>query len=178
MNKKIKKVLKWILITAVILIAGFFYSFVRKDAVIVRETENAYCCKEADLVYTFKCRENMLAGIKLMFNSNEDNSGVISYVVQDEGGNNITDINTKKVSSLKKDKYTLLKFKRIDNSRDCTYRIIISCDRDKDKAVTLAGDSLVSYSYIQWDPETMVVFCIVVFYLVGLAKVLMWIFRK
>ena len=32
--------------------------------------------------------------------------------------------------------------------------------------------------YYTWDLETMVVFCLGALYLVGLAKVLMWMFRK
>ena len=36
----------------------------------------------------------------------------------------------------------------------------------------------ISSHYYTWDLETMVVFCLGALYLVGLAKVLMWMFRK
>lgn len=36
----------------------------------------------------------------------------------------------------------------------------------------------VEYSYVEWDLETMVVFCLGALYLVGLSKILTWMFRK
>lgn len=178
MNKKVKKILKWILVAVIILIIGFFYSFVRREQSISIVTENITAFKGQDIVYTFECKEDNLAGIELFFEQRTDNSGKITYVLQDEKGNDITDAESKKISSLKKDKHTLLKFDRIKDSKGRTYSIVVSCDNEEAKAVMLANDTEVNYSYIIWDIETMVVFCLGALYLVGLAKVLTWMFRK
>lgn len=178
MKKKIKNIIKWILVIAVILVIGVFYSFVRKDAV-TDTVKGQVCAYDGhDIVYTFRCDKDRLAGIKLFFDPVSDKSGVITYVIQDEAGNDVTEPETKKISSLKKDKYTLLKFDRIDDSSRKTYRIVISCERTVENAVFLTEETQVSYSCIEWDIETMVVFCLGALYLVGLARVLMWIFRK
>ncbi|MGN0370224.1 MAG: hypothetical protein ACI4EW_06730 [Butyrivibrio sp.] len=178
MKKKIKNIIKWILVVAVILVIGGFYSFVRKDAVIDTVKGEVCAYSDHDIVYTFQCDKDMLAGIKLFFDSESDKSGVITYVIQDEAGNDVTKPETRKISSLKKDKYTLLKFDRIDDSNGKTYRVAVSCERSVENAVSLTEETQVRYSYIEWDIETMVVFCLGALYLVGLARVLMWIFRK
>lgn len=178
MKKKIKKIIKWILVLAVILVIGFFYSFVRHDAVIETVKGEVSAYDGHDIVYTFNCDKDMLAGVKLYFNSQSDKSGTVTYVVQDSAGNNVTEPATKKISSLKKDKYTLLKIKRIEESSGKTYRFTVSCGRSSENAISLTEEMQVKYSYIEWDIETMVVFCLGAFYLVGLARVLMWIFRK
>ena len=178
MKQRVKKIINWIVIVAVILIVGFFYSFVRNDEVIHNAAGNVSAYEGLDIVTEFECKEDMLSGVKMQFVPNGDTSGVITYVVKDAEGNNVTEEKSLKIKSLKEDEATLLKFDMIKNSADKNYMVVISCDKEAGHGVTVVENTEIKYSYIQWDLETMVVFCLGALYLVGLAKVLMWMFRK
>ncbi len=178
MKQRVKKIINWILIIVVILTAGFFYAFVRKDAAVMTVDYGVAAYSGQDIVCEFECNNDMLAGVKLQFAPNAEKSGTISYCLQDSKGNAVTETRSTKIKSLKTDKYTLLKFDRIKDSSDKHYTLVISCDKNQDAGVTVLENTQIRYSYIEWDLETMVVFCLGALYLVGLSKVLMWMFRK
>lgn len=178
MKQRVKKIINWILIIIVILAVGFFYSFVRKNMAVVVAPSEMSAYKEHDIVCEFECNNDMLAGMKIQFASNADKSGTINYYLLDSEGREATEADSTEIKSLKTDKYTLLKLDKIKDSKNKKYTFVISCDNEMDKGVTVLENTQISYSYIEWDPETMVVFCLGALYLVGLSKVLMWMFRK
>lgn len=178
MNKKIRNVLKWLVITVIILVIGFFYSFNEETKTYAITPESVECYNEQNVIYSFECKHNNLVGVEVLLGNESDAVGEISYVLQDEKGNNVTKVNTKKLSSLDTDKYTEIKTELIRESKDKIYNIVVSCDNDKQNSVAISGGSNIKYSYIMWDVETMIVFCLGAFYLVGLSKILAFMFKK
>lgn len=178
MKQRVKKIINWILIVIVILGVGFFYSFVRNDELIHRAAGNVMAYEGVDIVTEIECKEDMLSGIKMQFSPNGDTSGVITYVLKDADGNDVTEEKTVKIKSLKENEATFLKFDIVKDSANKNYMFVLSCDNESEDCVNVVQDTEIKYSYIKWDLETMVVFCLGALYLVGLAKVLMWMFRK
>ncbi len=178
MKQRVKKIINWILIVAVILVIGFFYAFVRKDRAVFTAPAGMSAYNGHDIVCDFECSSDMLAGMKIQFASNADKSGTINYYLLDSEGIEATESESTKIKSLKTDKYTLLKLDKIKDSKNKKYTFAISCDNKMDEGVTVLENTQISYSYIEWDSETMIVFCLGALYLAGLSKLLMWMFRK
>lgn len=176
MKKRVKKIINWILIAVVIMVLGFFYAFVRNEEAVYGAGNDTVSYKEDSIIVKIECKDDMLCGMNLQFAPN-NSTGKLTYVIKDSNGNNVTKEKSVKLKSLKKDEATLLKFDMIKNSADKDYTMVITCDGKADE-VKVLQDSDIAYSYIKWDLETMVVFCFGALYLVGLAKVLMWMFRK
>ncbi len=188
MNKKL--MIKVVLIVIVMLIVGYFFSYVKTDKRIY-ENDVSYqqitlgntVYKENDFEYTFTCEENELTGLEFYFMDLHDETGAIVYTLTDEEGNQIVS-ESMKVSDFRQGLFTTLDFDTIKNSKGQIYTISISCQNAREQSIGIGavndGTKTVAmkYTYIKWDIETMIVFMICNIYLLTFSIILVRIFRK
>ncbi len=190
MNRK--KTIILIIALVVIVAGGYLYSYVKRDCALYNTGYSRSQMVPAvdiyegcDFRYTFHCDENNLTGIKVIISAiNSDKAkGTITYKLLDESGNEVTEPETMKFSRFKNGKFTLLNTDTVKDSKDKDFTLVISCDGDEHNGVRLAGqpdgDGLaISYTYIIWDLQTMIIFVVFAAYLVIFMTVLLKIFRK
>ncbi len=190
MNRK--KIIILIIASAAVLAAGYFYSFVKRDCALYNTDysrsqmlPSVNIHEGNEFRYTFHCDKDNLTGIKVIISAvNADKpKGTITYRLFDGDGSRISDDFTMKFSRFKNGKFTFLNTDTIKNSAGKDFTLVISCDADEDNGVILSGQPddgsvAVSYTYVMWDLETMIIFIIFAAYLAAFMTVLLKIFRK
>lgn len=165
MNQKLKTVIKYIILTVVVMTGAFFYSFVKMNGTAIMQSGNTA---------TFRCKGENLNTVKVKLLPETELSGNVDFFLTDEVGNEIKHI-TKDKSDISDDGQIKFSFNKIKNSKDKVYSIKIVTDRNEN---LFAQGSEVQYSYVGFRLETMIVFVLCIAYLIGLAKTLSFIFRK
>lgn len=165
---KVKKIITTILISAIVIVAAYFYSFNKKTAVFSEVLSDIPVNESLEVSYVLP--EDNVYGIILNISDCTKSEGTIRYTVTDENGVELTSKETVTEETIE------FKFDRIKDSKGKKINIKIECDEGE--KLVIAKDSTFEYMYKEFRLETMIVSILCVAYLFGLAKVLNLIFRK
>ena len=165
MNQKINTVIKYIILTAVILVGAYFYSFVKMNGNTIMQNGNTA---------SIRCEGKDLSAVKVAFLTNGETEGNVDFYLSDENGSEVIHV-TKDMKEIADGEQIKFSFDKIKASRDKNYTVKLIPSSEK---VSVAPGTAVQYSYVGFRIETMIVFVLCIAYLIGLAKALSFIFRK
>ena len=165
---KAKKIITTILISAIVIVAAYFYSFVNKTVVCSEVLSDIPVNGTLDI--TFLVTEDRLNGLKLNLSDYTKSEGTIQFSITDESGKEIAFKETEPAGTIE------FKFDSIKDSKGQKLNLKIKCDEGE--RLVIGRESTYEYMYRDFRLETMIVSILCVAYLFGLAKALNLIFRK
>ena len=165
---KAKKIITTIIISAIVIVAAYFYSFVNKTGVYSEMPKdipvNGY------VAFTLTMPVDNVNGIIFNLSDCTKTTGMIKFYLEDEDGNQLISKETVAEPTIE------LKFDRIKDVKGKKINMRIECSEDDQMVITKG--STIKYMYRGFRAETMIVSILCVAYLFGLAKVLNRMFRK
>lgn len=165
MNQKLKTVLKYVILTVVVVTSAYFYSFVKMEDAAVLQPDNTFL---------IKCDGKNLNSVKILFSVSGDAEGNVDFYLYDEAGKEIRHV-SKVAADINDAQIVKFSFDKIGDSKGKNYTARIATTSER---IVPVNDALLQYSYTGFRVETMVVFVLCIAYLVVLAKTLGFIFRK
>ncbi len=189
MNRK--TVIKLIIALLLVCAGAYFYAYVKKDAALY---DTAYARSQMtpelkiyaghDFEYEFECDRDNITGVKLLLSRAGGKDGKIQYTLEECGQGGAVSSGSLKLSRFKSGKFTFLDTDTFKNSAGKRYRLVIACSNSEESAAVAAvtpdgtGTPALCFTYIEWDLQTMIIFCFLAAYLVVFVVVLVKIFRK
>lgn len=188
---KKKKIILTVVLITLILVSGFFYSFVKKSQPVYdtqysrsQMIPTLMVYEGNDVTMEFECKYDNLTQVQLILSGTSDNTNkdTLSYSICDETGREYAD-GSIKFSKFKSGKFTTLKFSKIKDSKNKTFVLKLSTDNESDRAafVSVTPDmksAALNYVYVKWDMQTMIIYILFMAYLIGFILLLTKLFRK
>ena len=167
---KVKKIITTILISAIVIVAAYFYSFVDMVGERVDMVAELSFTHNETIPINIIFSKNNVSGVRISSLDYTKSEGIIRFSLVDEDGREIAVKETAVEDTLE------LNFDRIKDSKGVKVALKIECDEGE--KFVFSKDAEVELIYRGFRLETMIVSILCVAYLFGLAKALNLIFRK
>lgn len=169
MSEKTKTIIKYIVLLAITIAGAYFYAFVPTYKLV--NTVGSINTNE-EVVIDFTCAEAKVSEFKVGFEYVSGDKEGLEIVLSDTNGKVIAGM-TKKISDIENDGYFKIKFDKIKQSKNMTFKLSLKTKTAGSYLIKSIESKAPSFRL-----ETMIVFILCIAYLVALAKALSWMFRK
>lgn len=175
MSKKVKNIIKYIILSGIVLVVAYFYSFVKIETVVQHDGVESDSTIARLFKYQFECDGNKLQQVKIPIRVKENGDGELKISFYEADGEKLIVSNELKSEEIDNNGYVVLKFDAIKKSDNKSYILNMETNTD---SFCFDGQVGFTYTSVRFRLQTMIVFVLCIAYLVALSRTLSRIFRK